>query len=701
MLLAAVPTSARQSGEGALQNDTSLIVDDAASAEFARGDELAAALDPNADPAALDARAWSVVFDAWRQAARLAPSGALVAPLGAGDAVGATNGYRWRDEEGTASPHNLRRAEGVEWALLRRVAGLSPALRALWRERFAAGASLEAEDLASTERLYPGTPAAFRAALGSCDLELERGSWRLARAQWERAERQLGLVDDAPATWRAALEERAAWLERESGAEEAQQPWRTAKSLELAHTIPLVDLSALDRAQRALLGRGPQTGAAWIDGAHVFVQSTQPSRGSSRARGEDHLALVDAASGALVWSSSLFDLGAQLGIAFNAASVGRDHPGWPHRPLTCFGARTGARTGRVVFVARSVPSAIVCLEFSAPFAAPPRVVWAWIAPPAGQPVWRTSAERTNDEPIDPALCDAGVRFEPGPAWVDDVLLVQTRAAEQEPLDERRQAGVIRAALVAIDARDGRPLWKRDLARGTEAAREGSRFTAVSATQSAAAPLCVRGTRVLAATNLGSASSIDALDGRVDWALRTRQRGKDARGFAGTLSVACPDEPCFLVGSADSDRLYFLRAGPDLGRGGASPPRTLEGLFLAPPLAIAQAEGLIGGSARGALLLSRAGALRTLAEWDVFGGVRREAVHSSSGEYFTGSGLTSKARAFYTTDRGLWLVDLERELFLLDYAAVPGELPFGGEVTAQGARVLVLGPHALWVFSAAD
>ncbi len=684
-------------GEGPLSNDTSLATDSAATAEFARGDERSAKLDRSITDTAQIEREWAEVFDAWRSAVLSGGTDSSV-PVFSG-ATNADGNSRWIDPEGTASAASLRRTEGLEVALLRRLHGLPPPIRKAWRARFElAGqdalrqAGRDPALLASLERTLPATPAALSAAANLADLALEAGHQHFAHTWIERARVHAQLLDQDASTWSLALDQRARWLEEHSPAPD-QGVWQTAQGLSLEREIGLVDLSQLARAQRPLVGRGPQSGGAWLADGTLVIQSTQFAGTGERARGDDWISRMDLSSNKITWSSSLREIAQSLELSLASNTVPREHPGWPHRPCT--------DGQRVILVCNTRPAALVCLDFGASKdpSDPPRLSWAWISPGDEQAVQR-AVPGERPEPIGAQSCDAGARFEPGPVWIDSVLLVQTRQAE-ESTGGSRQAGVLRAALVGIDAATGWPLFKRTLARGSEVAREGTRFAGVSASQSTGQPLAANRGATLAATNLGTAAVFDACDGRQAYALKTRRKARETRGFAGTLAAATLAQHAgFLHAPADSDRMYFLRADQDLGSFSAPDgPAKLDGLFLSAPLPIEQAEALMGGDLAGALLLSRAGRSRTLAQWDPATGARLEAVYAGLGESFTGSGLLSAQRAYYTTDRGLWLVDRTRELFLLDFEAVPTDLPFGGDIAARDDRVLVLGPHAVWVFRA--
>jgi hypothetical protein len=147
--------------------------------------------------------------------------------------------------------------------------------------------------------------------------------------------------------------------------------------------------------------------------------------------------------------------------------------------------------------------------------------------------------------------------------------------------------------------------------------------------------------------------------------------------------------------ADSDRLYWLRAAPDLdGRG----------VMLHPSRAVGDADVLLGGDAGRALVLRDSGSQRQLSAWDAATGAVTCAPELAPGERFTGDGLCSDQRALFASDHSLYLLDRARDAYLLDAADIDRSafarfsLP-GGSLWARGDSVCVLGLTTLWIFRA--
>jgi hypothetical protein len=156
--------------ETPLRNDLVLPIHARAQAEMERGD-----------------RAWSraergAAFDAWRAALETSAAGDSVTPA-SGD-PGQPHPFPTVD----GSDH--RRSEGVAYAVLRRLAAVSPEDRAAWRARFAPLSESAIEEagadrrrLARLERDLPLTEGALRAALRLFDLDFEAGR-PLSAAAW-------------------------------------------------------------------------------------------------------------------------------------------------------------------------------------------------------------------------------------------------------------------------------------------------------------------------------------------------------------------------------------------------------------------------------------------------------------------------------------------------------------------------------------
>ena len=96
-----------------------------------------------------------------------------------------------------------------------------------------------------------------------------------------------------------------------------------------------------------------------------------------------------------------------------------------------------------------------------------------------------------------------------------------------------------------------------------------------------------------------------------------------------------------------------------------------------------------------LLCSR----RTLSAHDPTSGRRLDSVYLGREERPLRGALIGAARALFATDHGLYLLDRERELYLLSTTplGVAG-LRGGGGLWAHGERVHLLAGGALWTFA---
>ncbi len=653
-------------GERPLQNDVFLPVASAAQALLASGDaSLARAGELAGDDAA---RARGAAFEDWFGALEAsAPEGSVPAGPAPGELT-----------------------EGAWAAVVRRLEALAPEGRAAWRERFepAAQAALagalsrrDALDarLLALERSFPATRAAWSAALGAAELALEAGHETRARGLLARAERLARLADDDGA--RRATGARAARLAPPSA--QPAQAWEGATRLEPRGVLALPDPVQEASDERTLLPqRGVRPGLAWLSDERAVVQS------ASRVHEVD----LSGARPRLVRAFSPQELvGDWLGTqpAPHASSLA---PGWGLAPAVARGA--GGATLLVLTLGRAVapageegevePNALVCVALED---GGPRLRWAV----SGAARVTPEGERT----IDPALAsEGGPELQPAPRVAGSLVLVAARESGAEE----------RAWLLAFDLETGAPVWRRLLAQGADLSPGGGRFGSGPGPRLAAPAPLVLGERVFAGTTLGAGALVDLCDGRPCWALAIRRRATNDPGWSGTGPLPLPaagGEPALLWDPVDSDVLYRLRGVPLAG-----PEPRREDLFAGQPHRIDEAEGLVGGDADGTLLLARAGAARGLVRWGEDGTDPLEALHLAPRERFRGAGLAGAERALAATERGVYLFDRARELYLLDYAplAVEGDdergrsLP-GGELFARGARVVVLGRDRLWAFAA--
>jgi hypothetical protein len=675
--------------EGPLANDTFLPLNERAAAAFTRGDEIY-----TAQAGAGDERQLERAFDSWRQALVLSVTGDAVPPPSAG--------------EDTSPRHSL----GVEEALLLRLAGLPPAERALFSERFtvlaqsafrfalAATGSTQVARLADLEREYPATVAAVRAALALADRALETGRPSAARTFLERAARHRRLAgeDEAapgsgPGDLAAAIERRRACL-TELLPPPASEDWARVDRLEHAgsrvlrtnRTRRMLPLPLRGNVQpgRALLADGTlitqDRERAYVIPPHRPAFAFQPWKYVSRRE-------------------------EPLPPETGSAATGR----WPLYPLALNGPADIARgeQPRFLLVAgRSAAvgdNALVALDLS-PNAPIARDLWTFsgsVGPARGE------GQRSTEK----ALGTGRWEWEPGPVLSDTTVLVQARQAASEGASDS-----LNLWLIALAKDTGEVLWKRFLAKGAplrDARRAGNPgpVRAWTTPTPPGQPLAKVGGAVFCGTNLGVAALVDAADGRLRWTIKNRR----APTMAGGWKIAAPPpitergieaQPVIVWTPADSDHLYELLGpmnsggthAPTLGGGPLARARVLP--FASSPRPRGEAIELLGASGDRLFFLGRSGARLTLTLWEA-NGRRADSLYLGRNETFTGAGLTSPRRAMFATSRGLYLFDTSVDPSLLELAplgvlsdADPARAATGGTVFARGTRVWVLAPGRL-------
>jgi hypothetical protein len=667
---APVAASPADLGEGALDNDVFLPRAEAVEAELARGDERLAALraDSGASAAALE-RAWTEVFEAWYAAGEAARPGDAVAvrPWRSTSALDSP----WPDPDGTAGgaagDRPARRRESFEDALLRRLQALVPERRAAWRTRFEelagearAAAGARPASLAAVVARHPATAAAARAALALAELELESARPESARAWIERAELQAELAGadelETAIARRRALPALARTTPRARGQGEA---WDGAQGLRFVGEVPLEDLSGRTRVFLPRPGEHAPSGLAWLPDGNVLVQTWLQA------------VVIDPREARPLLRVDPTTLLAELQRSVTPLDPPRTAPGWPMQPAV-------SADGRCVLVLRSEPSVVLCFRTGRGTGAAglleARLEWARVGFERIDGEGRALVGDAEPWPVGEA--------QPGPLVIDDRVLVSVQDADASGAGRRG------AWLTALDLADGAVVWSRLVARGVPLDGSAQRFASGEPPPGAAQPLARIGERVLLGTHLGASALFDAADGRLCWSLSTRRRPGDADGWSGVRAAAFPGG--LLLAPADSDRLYGVRDAADLAG---------LGLFLLPPQPIGEALELEGGDAQGALVLTRSGRERALAEWRLDTGRRIEAPWLAPGETFTGQAAVSPRRAILATQRAIYLHDRTRELYLLDHLPYPREFGgAGGPVFARGERVLVVGPHLAWVLA---
>jgi hypothetical protein len=685
-------------GEGPLDNDSFLPVAADAAEALARGDRAFAQLARKtpADPAA---RAWIDVFEGWRGALASSRTGDIVPPRAR--AQPGDEPLPWPDPDGTAGADPARRADGVEYAILRRLLALEPAVRAVWTQRFSplARTALESAadepSFAAVERSFPATESAVRAALVLCERELERGHVDAARAWLERAQRHTALVVPRSDVLERGVALRARMLDELARPAAAVDVWTSANDM-APRTALMIDESQV-RAGQAAGGAAMLAPGTGLRPGMTFLGDERAAVHVPGLNGEERVALVDLARGrrTALFEPRKLEALAATGWRWSYLYRPQQMPGWPLLPVSDGEAlvlvigRQGREGGNV----------LACIEIEPD----PRPDW----PPLPRLRWalRDGQRCSRNGELDELGAGAGQRleFQPGALIRDGRVFVLAREfapgdATAAVISGRPDAQAeIRTWLIAVDLAGGSTVWKTELGTGVETARERARLMSSATGTSAAQPLAEVGGRIFAGTHTGLGALIDAADGRVAWTLKNRRRAGDRRGWTGARPPVDAARRSVLWAPADSDRLYWLRGEPDLdGRG----------LFLHRPRAIGSGEVLIGGGADDALVLGRTACERELFAWNANSGATATSPTLAPDEWFGGDGIASAQRALFATNLGLYLLDRARDVLLVDYTGLKLEAPApqtlglpGGSLWARGRCVCVLGLSTLWIFEA--
>jgi hypothetical protein len=643
----------------------SIAPDRAAEEALVRGDDALARSRAEATPAAR-ARALLETCAAWQAA------------LGESRAHGLV-----RVDPRSARPDAL--AEALPAALLRRLAALSPAERALWTERAspaaepALRAALARPDLegllaalAHVEQRHAGTPAAARAALASGDLWRERGSLTLADGAYARARRHAGAHPGLELE--AALARRA----RPDGPARASEAWESARSLEPWGALPL-DAGPLTAAPRAPLAacRGVRPGLAFLDEPRAAIQTAAAVHVIGLGEREPRIEV------SFVPERMIEETLGPLDACF----AGNDAPGWPLRPAFD-GERLLLVAGRV---REGFANALLAIELPAPETdgqrrpRVPRLAWALLGDR-----WQDADGAVRQVPeLAPFL---PLELQPAPCLVDHLLLVQGRRIADEALE---------ACVLAVERASGRLAWVRSIGQGLELGPERGRWLADAAgglhAQAAAQPAVLAGAHVFLGTHLGAGACVDPDGGQVEWLVQNRRRALAERGWDGGAPPLLHElDTGWTVAWAPADGAELLRLciGP-------LPPAALgpEAVLACDPVRGA-AQVLVAAASDEVLVLGRPAAQRSLSALRSGGDDALDALDIGPSEHFRGQALCSSARVVFSTDRALYAFDRTREFYLLDAQPLArvGSVR-GGDVFGRGQRVLVLGPDALWCFRA--
>ncbi|MCH2106299.1 MAG: hypothetical protein MK291_06630, partial [Planctomycetes bacterium] len=510
---------------------------------------------------------------------------------------------------------------------------------------FAAALALPVEraarPLAHLSARYPGTPASARAALWLYELERERGRREHARAWLKRAEESAALLEDAV-------------LDAAIAARTIKPLWSEPEPWERADTWEVVDFALLsdDLGSPASGVRGLTRWGA----AGVFIQSAE-----------------------LAWT--LGSEGSALGLSLRdvAERAGQPlarrwmRPGskWRHQPT--------AHEGVVYCVlgrARSERSnALIAFELGGEGARP-----RWSLGPGG---WR-DADGALITRLEDAVGPGAWEFQPGPLVVDDLLILQARRWEVSDSDGRMSMvdpARAEAIALALELESGALVWKTTLARGSEhIGEDGARFKAAETPASSAPAPRLCGSSLVFATGLGACVAVDLADGRPQRAV-LGQRVEGSRNLS-QPAVAKSKERALWT-PLGGEHAYELSLGahhPDL----ASSP------FSSLPRSAAEWSSLVG-SRDGRLLVAVSRRGRHQLELAPEGAERAQrSVQLSPGEALQGAHALGSSRLLTVSDQGLFVFDLDRELYLVGHVPLdPGVACLPDGLVAAGSWAFAL------------
>ena len=650
--------------EGPLDNDCFLPSSPEAQAELQAGDELVVRA-RQARARGEDAEARRLLgngFERWHDALTRSPVGASVFLETRAVAV-------------------KRVSEGLSFALRRRLEELGDEERRTWRERFSdsgaralepiRGEEEALERLLEVQRLYPGTRAAALAGLGALDRALESGRDGMARALYARTawHARFAEADDV----RSALVARERLLPAPQA--ESDEVWTRAQGLEFTDSLALAP------------GIGVRPGLAFLEDGSVVVQTPDQIH-QLRIDREGRLERV-----------RFFEPEKLLGGFapwLDERLVRPEPPGWALAPATdektlvFVHGRTLGDGDRNALLCVRLPSLTELGSRGNEEGPPlPRLEWAVV----GDLLVDADGEVEEVEALRelPRL-----EFQPGALIHGERVYALARASE----------GDVRAWILAFDRTSGRLAWKRLVAKGADLRPDAGRLASNDGLYGGASQALLlvprgggRELGLFCGTQLGAGSLVDVLDGAPLWTLKNRRRDARVRGWSGAPPVLGSDG-AILWQPSDSDRLYTLNPGPLAGPplGWAEPTEDTRGLFLAPVRPLGEALTLVAGDGEESVVLGRARSEKTVSTRRP-GRDRLDGLYLSREEAFAGEGLASPSRLYFSTTRGVYLFDRDRELYLLDYQPVPrvGEAPAGGDVHARGDTLLVLGRHRVWAY----
>jgi hypothetical protein len=301
----------------------------------------------------------------------------------------------------------------------------------------------------------------------------------------------------------------------------------------------------------------------------------------------------------------------------------------------------------------------------------------------GQGGWRDSKGELLASLAD-AIGPGAWEFQPGPLVVDDLLIVQARRWELSDSSGRLSLvdpARAEATALALELTSGALVWKTPLARGAELFGDpGARFaTAETPSRSAPSPrLC--GSSLVFATGLGACVALDLADGRAQRAV-LGQRVEGGISWAQAAVATNPQSSIWTPYGGETAYELALGTGhPDLF---TSP-------FTSPPERASEWSSLVGAHDERLLVaVSRRGRHQI----ELVGESAHRSVQLSPGETLQGAHALGSARLLSVSDQGLFVFDLERELYLV------GHVPLDPSVTCLPAGLVAAGSWA-WALTEA-
>ena len=616
---------------GAFANDTWLPRDVELEKALAAGDE--------ARSEALKSEQLDDALKTWRDALRSSEADAWVRW---------DTSSHWASSDVEPTLWSERRVEGLTNAISLRLTQNESELLTPWRELNAPQADelLTAAMTLPVERLraplielcvkYPCTQASVRAALILCELDRELDRQHHARAWQRRAEEGARLLAD-PALIKAATSR--ANQDQQLSSEE----WETADEWE--H----VDFAALSN-DTSSVASGVRGMTRWSD-TEVFIQSAE-----------------------LAWT--LGEEGRGIGFALEELAKlsgqplarGWKRPGssWRHQP-----AAQGELAFSVLGRVRGVHSNAI---FAFKPGAPPTPQWS-----LGEGGWR-DADAEQLSSLEAAIGAGAWEFQPSPLAVDDVLIVQARRWDISEKGERpllMNPARPEAVALALDIKTGELLWRRSLARGSDLLPgEGERFAATRTPAISAASPVLCGSSLVFATGLGACATLDLADGRPERSVLGK-RIED--GFSEASPPIPVDESRVLWTPFGGESVYELALGTLHPKLSTSP-------FSKAPTRSDSLSAVIGTHQDSPLIALARGGRYQIEHLER----ATRSVQMSLGESLIGAHLLGRERLLSLSDRGLFVFDLGKELYLVGHTPLdPSVQGLPNGLVAAGTRAWIL------------